>query len=289
MNTNGIAEKNPIRYRGYYYDTETSLYYLKTRYYDPEVGRFMTIDGIEYLDPETINGLNLYAYCGNNPVMNIDPEGTWSWKKFWKILGAVVIVGAITVAVVFTAGAAAVALGAGATVVGAVTAGAAVGGLVAGGGEIINQIYTNGIDQMNFGSIAIESFTGAVFGAVSGAAGATTSAGTRLAMKGAKIILSGVNAALHGWNNRGTVGEIFSAVGGAIAMSFFTQIVSFVVDISHGSMSSTLLETTRIFKGYNNIAQMVITGGTLAGKSIWRNTKTGIMNAGKSIMGRIIN
>ena len=77
MNTNGIAEKNPIRYRGYYYDTETSLYYLKTRYYDPEVGRFMTIDGIEYLDPETINGLNLYAYCGNNPVMNIDPSGNF--------------------------------------------------------------------------------------------------------------------------------------------------------------------------------------------------------------------
>ena len=77
MNTNGIAEKNPIRYRGYYYDTETSLYYLKTRYYDPEVGRFMTIDGIEYLEPETINGLNLYAYCGNNPVMNIDPSGNF--------------------------------------------------------------------------------------------------------------------------------------------------------------------------------------------------------------------
>lgn len=77
VNEGGIAEKNPIRYRGYYYDTETSLYYLKTRYYDPEVGRFMTIDGIEYLDPETINGLNLYAYCGNNPVMNIDPSGNF--------------------------------------------------------------------------------------------------------------------------------------------------------------------------------------------------------------------
>ena len=70
-----LAELNPFRYRGYYYDTETGLYYLKTRYYDPAIGRFMTIDGIEYLDPETINGLNLYAYCNNNPVMNIDPNG----------------------------------------------------------------------------------------------------------------------------------------------------------------------------------------------------------------------
>lgn len=88
-----------VRYRGYYYDVETKLYYLKTRYYDPEVGRFMTIDGIEYLEPETINGLNLYAYCGNNPVMNVDPEGTWSWKKFWKIF-AVVAVGIVAVAAV---------------------------------------------------------------------------------------------------------------------------------------------------------------------------------------------
>ena len=52
------------------------VYYLQTRYYDPEIGRFVTIDGIEYLDPEIINGLNLYAYCGNNSVMNVDPTGT---------------------------------------------------------------------------------------------------------------------------------------------------------------------------------------------------------------------
>ena len=56
---------------------ETGLYYLKTRYYDPETGRFITIDDVSYLAPDTINGLNLYAYCGNNPVMNVDPEGTF--------------------------------------------------------------------------------------------------------------------------------------------------------------------------------------------------------------------
>ena len=71
-----LANLNPFRYRGYYYDTETALYFLQTRYYDPEVGRFITIDGIEYIDPETINGLNLYAYCGNNPVMRTDSAGT---------------------------------------------------------------------------------------------------------------------------------------------------------------------------------------------------------------------
>ena len=60
---------NPFRYRGYYYDTETGLYYLNSRYYDPETGRFISPDSLDYLEPETCNGLNLYAYCGNNPVV----------------------------------------------------------------------------------------------------------------------------------------------------------------------------------------------------------------------------
>ena len=76
-----IGYLNPFRYRGYYYDTETKLYYLKTRYYDPVVGRFITIDDLSYIDPEHINGLNLYAYCGNNPVMRTDAEGT-DWESF---------------------------------------------------------------------------------------------------------------------------------------------------------------------------------------------------------------
>ena len=71
-----IANLNPFRYRGYYFDQETDLYFLKTRYYDPEIGRFITIDDITYLVPDTINGLNLYAYCGNNPVVCFDPFGT---------------------------------------------------------------------------------------------------------------------------------------------------------------------------------------------------------------------
>ena len=59
---------NPFRYKGYYYDKETKLYYLTSRYYDPEVGRFITPDSINCLDPKSITGLNLYAYCGNDPV-----------------------------------------------------------------------------------------------------------------------------------------------------------------------------------------------------------------------------
>ncbi len=98
---NHIGNLNPFRYRGYFYDVETELYYLQTRYYDPEIGRFITIDSIEYLDPESINGLNLYAYCGDNPVMGYDPNGTWDWDKFWEALGLIVTaIAAIAISVV---------------------------------------------------------------------------------------------------------------------------------------------------------------------------------------------
>ena len=59
---------NPFRYKGYYYDEETKLYYLTSRYYDPEVGRFITPVSINCLDPKSITGLNLYAYCVNDPM-----------------------------------------------------------------------------------------------------------------------------------------------------------------------------------------------------------------------------
>ncbi len=55
---------------------ETGLYYLQTRYYDPETGRFLNSDAIEYLAPEQLGGLNLYAYCGDNPIIYKDLTGT---------------------------------------------------------------------------------------------------------------------------------------------------------------------------------------------------------------------
>ena len=96
-----LASINPFRYRSYYFDTETGLYYLQTRYYDPETGRFLNLDSLDYADPETINGLNLYAYCGNNPVMNTDPEGHFWFTFLTTIIGAVVgaVVGIVDYAV----------------------------------------------------------------------------------------------------------------------------------------------------------------------------------------------
>ncbi len=66
-----------FRYRGYYYDTETGLYYLNARYYDPAIHRFVNRDDLSCLGATgDFNSYNLYAYCGNNPVMFVDPMGT---------------------------------------------------------------------------------------------------------------------------------------------------------------------------------------------------------------------
>ena len=75
--TNKIGEKNPYRYRSYYYDTETSWYYLNSRYYNPNIGRFITMDEIEYLGAtSTILSYNLFTYCEGNPISLKDPNGT---------------------------------------------------------------------------------------------------------------------------------------------------------------------------------------------------------------------
>ena len=66
---------NPLRYRGYYYDADLGLYYLQSRYYDSNTGRFINADG--YISTGTgLIGYNMYAYCNNNPVMYVDYSGT---------------------------------------------------------------------------------------------------------------------------------------------------------------------------------------------------------------------
>ena len=83
---NGYGARNPFRYRGYYFDTDLNMYYLMTRYYDPQTGRFINADTPKYLKPKTINGLNLYAYCGDNPIMYVDPTGHDFWSDLWNFI-----------------------------------------------------------------------------------------------------------------------------------------------------------------------------------------------------------
>ena len=70
-----VSEYNSFQYKGYYYDVETQLFYCNSRYYSPELCRFISPDDVEYLDLESVNGLNLYCYCMNNPIMYADPSG----------------------------------------------------------------------------------------------------------------------------------------------------------------------------------------------------------------------
>ena len=70
-----VINNNPFRYKGYYYDLETNLYYCNARYYDPTIYQWLSPDSLAYLDLESINGMNLYCYCFNNPVNYYDPSG----------------------------------------------------------------------------------------------------------------------------------------------------------------------------------------------------------------------
>jgi len=78
-NTNHIGNINPIRYRGYYLDSESGFYYVSSRYYDPEIGRFISlepnVDFGEFDEGTGLIGYNVYAYCANNPVMYKDETG----------------------------------------------------------------------------------------------------------------------------------------------------------------------------------------------------------------------
>ena len=104
---------NALKYRGYYYDAETGFYYVSSRYYDPEVGRFLNADAaIGQIG--NIQSHNMYAYAFNNPVMYSDPDG--NWPKLSTVLtgiavgAAIVAVGALCVA---TGGLASVAIAGG--------------------------------------------------------------------------------------------------------------------------------------------------------------------------------
>ncbi len=94
ITASSIGNINPIRYRSYYYDSDIGFYYCQSRYYDPDTGRWISPDSIRYLDTDSLGELNLFAYCGNNPVMGVDPCGTMpNWAKW--LIGGVAFAGAI--------------------------------------------------------------------------------------------------------------------------------------------------------------------------------------------------
>lgn len=99
---NGIGTRNPIRYRGYYYDTEIGFYYLNSRYYDPETGRFINADETQYLGYDgTIPSYNIFAYCLNNPIMHYDVNGKWAVGIFGSANLTLILGVSISAGIVF--------------------------------------------------------------------------------------------------------------------------------------------------------------------------------------------
>lgn len=256
INNKNIAQMNPFRYRGYYYDTETGLYYLSSRYYDPELGRFINADSISILSEskDFINGLNLYSYCNNNPVMNIDSDGEawWHW-----ILGAFIILVGVAATVV-TAGGFGAAFSAIAGVFGIGTTATGTLGIVAGitASTITSSIvggFLGGINTAinggNFWDGASEGFFwGAIGGALSGGFGAIGFGIGDLLIKGTNIAVGnivqsigqsaislGLYAVRSATNNEqitlaGVFFSIFGGVtGGLISYSSFK--VQFIVNL----------------------------------------------------------
>ena len=162
---------NPFRYKGYYYDEETKLYYLTSRYYNPEVGRFITPDSINCLDPKSITGLNLYAYCVNDPVNYSDGSGHMPEWAQWVVGGALVIGSiALTICTAVVGGALATAIGGGvwATIgsgaLNRAVVGAASGALMSAGTQIIK----NGFEDFSWSEVGKDTLTGCIAGFIAG-------------------------------------------------------------------------------------------------------------------------
>ena len=89
---NNMGNLNPFRYRGYYLDSETGLYYLHSRYYDPQTCRFVNADTTDILQAKgDLYDKNLFAYCDNNPVVRVDHGGEF-WDTVFDVVSLAVSV-----------------------------------------------------------------------------------------------------------------------------------------------------------------------------------------------------
>ena len=123
QSSHSILAKNPLRYRGYVFDQETGFYYLQSRYYDPAIGRFINADSLASTGQGFL-GYNMFAYCGNNPVMGCDPTGLINWGGVAVGLGLALLTVAAVAATVATAGAASPLLATAVTTIGTVASAA---------------------------------------------------------------------------------------------------------------------------------------------------------------------
>ncbi|MGN1371991.1 MAG: RHS repeat domain-containing protein [Candidatus Coprovivens sp.] len=170
-----LGTMNPFRYRSYYYDNETDLYYLNSRYYSPKLGRFLTADE-NVGAKEKVLSYNNYQYAFNNPITLVDEDGDWpKLPKLSRIVKKVVKVAAVATCIGVAAVAAATLTGPAGVVAGAAFIGASAGAVIGGvaGGVNASKKGENVVDGVLSGA-AIESFAGGVTGAVVSSIGIKT-------------------------------------------------------------------------------------------------------------------
>ena len=147
------------------------MYYCKSRFYVPKWRRWLNSDSIDYLEPQNITCLNLFAYCNNNPVMYVDENGNMPKWAQWLIGGAL-IVGAValTIATVSVGGSLALAMGGGfwTSVAGGAISGAAVGTVTGALMSAGNQIFANGFENFDWLEVGKGSLAGGISGGIFG-------------------------------------------------------------------------------------------------------------------------
>ena len=140
-----VLARNPYLYRGYRYDSETGLYYLNSRYYDPEIGRFINADDVSNIGADgEILSYNLFCYCLNNPIARSDGDGTWSLPNWAKIVIGVVAIVAGAAVVAATGGTAAAVVGAVVTGTKAAAISGAISAVITAGKNAVTHRKTTG-------------------------------------------------------------------------------------------------------------------------------------------------
>lgn len=158
-----LGQNNPTRYRGYYYDSGTGLYYLNSRYYDSAVGRFMNADSFDTLiaTPKQLTDKNLFAYCDNNPIVRIDEGGEfWNWVIGASVGAIVGVAGQFVSDLVTSALNQKLTFSNWQTYAGAFVGGAAGGAMAKDGGKVIDNL------TKNFASSLMENTTRKVAGKI---------------------------------------------------------------------------------------------------------------------------
>ena len=247
---NNFVKLNPFRYRGYFYDDVSGMYVLKTRYYDPVTAQFLSPDHPDYLDPETLGGIDLYTYCLNNPVMYVDPTGHAPWWD-WLLAGIVIIGSAI--AAPLTMGTSIYVGGAFATI--------AIGGTI----SVVNQVAQTG-------DFSIDRFAADVTGsAISGGLAATgigvvgQTAFNVLIGMGANLLNAGLSgeeitpesvldssfsgflSGLVGWN-----GALYVKQFASLSEKYFVQILSqsnLIKALSTSSLATQVYSLSKLILG----------------------------------------